>query len=319
MIVRTVLGDVSPESLASVYMHEHLILDSRLIAQQFPHLLLDSVDHAVEEVAACRASGVGAMVDTMPCAGGRDPIRLAEVSRRSGVAIIATTGLHTAKYYPDHPWAMTGASDELAALFIADLEEGIDRFDHRGTAIELTTHRAGIIKVATSTEELDARDVRLFEGAAMAATATGAPILTHCEEGRGGMEQIACLTELGVAPNRVVLSHTDKVADVGYHRDLLATGVNLEYDQSLRQTPAEEKGTAWLLSEMIEAGHVDQLMLGTDGARRSLWTSLGGAPGLAWLVTGFTDVLRSHGLDEAQLRTMFETNPQRFLSFEATA
>jgi phosphotriesterase-related protein len=36
---------------------------------------------------------------------------------------------------------------------------------------------------------------------------------------------------------------------------------------------------------MVEDGHKDQLLLGTDGARRSLWSVLGGAPGLAALAT----------------------------------
>jgi phosphotriesterase-related protein len=36
---------------------------------------------------------------------------------------------------------------------------------------------------------------------------------------------------------------------------------------------------------MVEDGHADRLLLGTDGARRSLWSVLGGAPGLAALAT----------------------------------
>jgi hypothetical protein len=37
---------------------------------------------------------------------------------------------------------------------------------------------------------------------------------------------------------------------------------------------------------MVADGHEGRLLLGTDGARRSLWTTLGGAPGLAALATG---------------------------------
>jgi hypothetical protein len=36
---------------------------------------------------------------------------------------------------------------------------------------------------------------------------------------------------------------------------------------------------------MVEDGHGDRLLLGTDGARRSLWSVLGGSPGLAALAT----------------------------------
>jgi phosphotriesterase-related protein len=139
-------------------------------------------------------------------------------------------------------------------------------------------------------------------------------MLTHCEEGRGAPAQLELLRDLGVPLNRVVLSHTDKVRDAGYHRELLQSGVNLEYDQALRQDPDEPRGTAWLIAEMVADGHAAQLMLGTDGARRSLWRSLGGSPGLAWLAAGFPAVLERHGVQAAARRRLFEDNPARVLA-----
>jgi phosphotriesterase-related protein len=316
VILRTVLGDVAPDRLGAVYMHEHVIIDSPFVAEELPDILLPSVEEAVAELGPCATAGVSAMVDAMPLGAGRSVARLAEVSRRSGVAIVATTGLHTSRFYRDQPWALEATPEELSSLFIADIEEGIDHHDLGEPGAERTEHRAGLIKVATLGGDLDDRDRRLFAAAAMASAKTGAPILTHCEDGEGGLEQITQLSELGVALHRVVLSHTDKAADAGYHRDLLATGVNLEYDQSLRLPPTAENTTVRLLVEMVEAGFIDQLMLGTDGARRSLWASLGGAPGLAWLATGFIDLIREAGITEEQVRTLFETNPQRFLTLE---
>ncbi|NQV07783.1 aryldialkylphosphatase, partial [bacterium] len=93
--IRTVLGDVAPDDLGATYAHEHIILDSPLVEDRFPDILLNDVEAAVSELTACAAAGVGAVVDAMPSAGGRDAMRLAEASRRSGVHIIATTGLHT--------------------------------------------------------------------------------------------------------------------------------------------------------------------------------------------------------------------------------
>ena len=101
------------------------------------------------------------------------------------------------------------------------------------------------------------------------------------------------MIDLGVDPGRVALSHTDKVDDPGYHRELLATGVNLVYDQCLRRPAA----TIGLLVAMLAAGHAGRLMLGTDGARRSMWSSLGGHPGLASLLTDFVPSLRGNGVE----------------------
>ena len=58
-------------------------------------------------------------------------------------------------------------------------------------------------------------------------------------------------------------------------------------------------------------------MLGTDGARCTLWATLGGSPGLAWLLTGFAEVLDAHGVDGDARRRLLVDNPARFLSFEA--
>ena len=129
------------------------------------------------------------------------------------------------------------------------------------------------------------------------------------------MEQVKLLVDLGMDLSRVAMSHTDKVADPRYHDALLATGVNVEYDQALRQRPDDEMGTAWLLAEMVRDGFAAQIMLGTDGARRSLWSTLGGSPGLAYLRGGFGDVLLSHGISEATINQLFVTNPARFLAF----
>ncbi len=316
MIVRTVLGDVDPATLGATYMHEHLILDSPLIAEQMAHIHLPSVDDAVAEVELVKAVGGGTLVDTMPCAGGRHPLRLAEISRRTGVHVLAMTGLHTEKYYASHRWALEADVEEMTGLFIADITEGIDEFDYTGPVVRRTVVKAGIIKVATSAATPNERAQRVFAAAVAAHNATGAPVLTHCEEGAGAMEQVELLRELGMDLSRVVISHTDKVADPRYHDALLATGVNLEYDQALRQAPDTEMGTAWLLAEMVRDGFADQIMLGTDGARRSLWSALGGSPGLAYLRAGFVDVLTSHDIDPATIDKLFVTNPARFLAFD---
>lgn len=310
--VRTVLGDIGPGELGVTYLHEHLIIDHPLIVDRFPHISLPSVEDAVAELGHCTTAGVETMVDAMPCASGRNITKLAEVSLHSGVNVVAATGLHAAKYYVGVPWAMEASPQALAALFIADITEGIDRFDYTGPIVERTDHHAGIVKMATTGERPIPAEERLIEAVAITHRATGCPILTHCEEGRGGAAQVERLVSHGVDPGRVTLSHTDKVTDPSYHRELLDTGVNLEYDQILRQSPDTERGTIWLLGEMISEGRLPQLMLGTDGARRSLWTELGGSPGLAHLHRTVDRIF-----DEETSRALFIDNPARFLAIEA--
>jgi predicted metal-dependent phosphotriesterase family hydrolase len=70
-----------------------------------------------------------------------------------------------------------------------------------------------------------------------------------------------------------------------------------------------------LLVHMTSAGHTNQLMLGTDGARRSMWTSLGGSPGLAALSTQLVPLLADQGVDDAAIDQMMVHNPAQFLAF----
>jgi phosphotriesterase-related protein len=157
--------------------------------------------------------------------------------------------------------------------------------------------------------------LEVLEAVAATHLETGAPVLTHCEEGRDGMEQIEALVKRGVNLSKVVLSHTDKVLDLGYHRALLETGASLEYDQALRHFDQAEQSTASLIAVMVEAGFANQLMLGTDGARRSLWKTLGGEPGLAYLANNYQSLLARHGIDDSVRHLLMEANPSRWLSY----
>lgn len=303
--IRTLGADIEPIEAGPVYAHEHLIIDTSLVAETMAHIHLPSVEEGVAEADRCLKVGVRTMVDAMPAASGRDPDKLARISILSGMKVVSVTGLHTSKYYDDVEWTRTESVEQLADRFVADIEEGIDRRDYRGSEVDRVEVRAGAIKVAALTEQLSDRDKRVFEAGALAHKTTGAPILTHTEGGLGGLVQIEKLTGLGVSPHRIALSHTDKIYDFGYHSEMLSAGVFLCYDQGIR-TPEQ---TASLVNRMTEAGFGSRIMLGTDGARRSLWSTLGGSPGLAYLYTGLAGMLDGPSDD------YFTVNPQRWLAF----
>lgn len=304
-IVRTIGGDLPAELAGPTYVHEHLIIDTPLVAGTMPHIHLHSVEEARAEVQACVAAGVRTMVDAMPAGSGRDPERLTRISITTGMRIVAATGLHTDKYYEAVEWAGAESAELLAARFIADIEEGIDRHDYRGEQIERTEARAGLVKVASLSETLSERDLRLFEAGSMTTAVTGAPILTHTEGGHGGLHQIEALLGHGTSPGRIAISHTDKESDFGYHKAMLETGVFLCYDQGLRQP----EQTMSLVEAMVGEGFDAQILLGTDGARRSLWSTLGGSPGLASLFEMSRDRLGPNVVEQ-----IFVTNPARFLT-----
>jgi phosphotriesterase-related protein len=313
-LIRTVLGDIEAGQLGVCYAHEHIIIDDNVATMRFPDFRLTSVENAIAELKQFHAGGGRAMVDSMPCDAGRNVMKLAEISRAAGVHILCPTGIHLAKYYDDGHWSHRYSVDQLAGLFIADIEDGIDRHDYSGPLVERTAHRAGLIKIATGGEEITARGRRIFEAASIAHGRTGAPILTHVEEGSGALQQVELLTSHGVDLSKVVLSHTDRKPDLSYHRDILQSGVCVEYDSAFRWK-TEANPTLDLLSELI-GEFPSQIMLGMDAARPSYWKSYGGSPGLSFLLNEFTREMIARGIGEGHWKRIFIANPASAYNFK---
>ena len=313
--VRTVLGDIAPSDLGVTYSHEHVVIDGGRPVEMEPEFDLGDVEAMATEVGEAVALGLGSIVDGMPCDAGRSAVKLAELSRRTGVHIVAPTGLHHDRYYGPSHWSHRVAAEDLADLFVADVVDGIDAYDYAGPVVRRTAHRAGVIKVAGSDGGLSARDARVIAAAAQAHARTGAPILTHCEHGTAALEQVQLLTDLGVAPGRIALSHVDRVVDRGYHKEILSSGVFAEYDQSFRWADAPN-GTIQLIRWMAEDDLAGRIVLGMDAARRRYYKVYGGSPGLTWLLDGFSARMDEAGLDESLRRRLFVDNPARVFAFE---
>jgi 5-phospho-D-xylono-1,4-lactonase len=311
--VRTVLGDLEPSALGRTYAHEHIVIDPGYVVQLFPDLLLSSVENGVRELADLKAAGGGTVIETLPCDAGRNVLKLAEISRRSGVHLVAPTGLHLPRFYPQGHWRFRSSAAELADLFVAEIEQGIDANDLAGPELRRTSHRAGLVKVASAARGLDPAERAAFEAAAAAHRRTGCPILTHTESGLG-LDQIELLTARGVPAGKITLSHTDRLPDRDYHRALLRTGANLEYDRMFRAKLDGDNPTLRLYAEMIKE-FPGQVMLGTDGSRAAYWRSYGGSPGLDYLLREFSDRARTLGVPTELLDRSFVYTPSQAFSF----
>ena len=56
-------------------------------------------------------------------------------------------------------------------------------------------------------------------------------------------------------------------------------------------------------------------MLGMDAARPAYWKSYGGSPGLNFLLTTFTDMMKQRGIDQDQWQRIFVENPAKAYDF----
>lgn len=310
--IRTLLGDLPAEAaLGLCDAHEHVVIRGPWMSAHFPEFILDDAERLLVDLREFHDAGGGWIVDSMPTRAGRDARLLAELSRASGTPIVCPTGVHQAKYYPPDDPILALDRDRLSRLFIREILDGLDDGDG---PLEL---RAGVIKVASGGDTPTSIERERFAAAAIAQRETGCPILTHTAGGHDAFEQIACLRKHGANLAHVVLSHCDKTVDAAYHRELLQSGVCLEYDQHFRQLARGERCAAVdLLASLVE-DFPHQLMVGMDMARRRYRTGYGGTPGMGWLVTGLRPRLRDAGLTDEQLARVFVENPVNAFAFSA--
>lgn len=312
--VRTVLGDIDTAEMGVTYAHEHLIIDGGRVVEMSADFLLADVDRLATELSDAAAAGLQTAIDAMPADCGRNPAKLAELSRRTGVNVIAATGLHHEKFYGPSHWSLRTSEDELVDLFVADVIEGIDERDYGGPIVRRTDIRAGVVKVGGSEGGPSPRDLPIFRAAAGAHARTGVPVHTHCEGGTGALEQIRTLVDAGVPTERISLSHVDKAVDRGYHRELFATGAFAVYDQAFRWGDGDN-GTLSLLEWAVADDHAGQVMLGLDAARQGYLRAFGGKPGLAYLLREFSDQLHARGIGPDIRHQFFVDNPSRAFAF----
>ena len=312
--VRTVLGDIPASQMGITYSHEHLIIETSFPTQANPDFLLNDVDKVAEELTRVYAAGGRTMVDTMPANCGRNVLKLAEVSRRTGIQIIVPTGIHLEMYYPETHWRYQYSEDQLTRLFIADVEEGVDRYDYNGPVIDRTNHKAGLIKLATGSNAITPHQELIFRTVVNTHRETGVPILTHTNAGLHALAQVERFVRLGASLRHVVISHMDRCPDIGYHRALLQTGVRVEFDSAFRWKQGEENGTYRLLESLLP-DFPEQITAGMDAARNTYWQSYGGSPGLPFLLTTFRDALIERGLGDYWNRLMIG-NPASLYSFK---
>ncbi len=318
-MIRTVLGDIGRSALGFCHAHEHVLIRAGIGTRDNPDLLIDDVDAATEEVGLFHNAGGGALVDTMPLDCGRDAVGLVEVSHRTGVHIVATTGFHTRRYYEPGHWSEDLGVGKIAELLVDEILVGMDRRSHGGPYVERLTARAGVVKVGTDERGVDARARHLMEAVAEAHRRTGVPILTHTERGHHGLSQLEYFASLGVDPSVVLVSHVDRNLDKGEHRALAQTGAYLIYDGLSRTKYHSVRDVIELIELVVGHGAEDRILLGMDLALKSYRVSTGGKPGLAFVLERFLPELRASGFSEELVQKFGWDNPARALDFAAVS
>ena len=310
--VNTVLGPVEPAEFGFTLSHEHVATNSAGIHHTYPEFI-DRQGIKEQAVAALKEAydeGVRTIIDVSTFDLGRDIGLMQEVSRESGVQIVAATGNHLAV-----PRSFGEVSPDLIApLYVREIEDGIE-----GTGI-----KAGVIKVASDRGGITPQQEVILRAAARTHHRTGVPISTHTwSPDRVGDQQVRILQEEGVDLNRVYIGHSNDDTDMDYLLGLLDKGVWLGLDRYPGRIapgiPNWEQRTE-IVKKLIDAGHTRRIMLSHDYSVPKARTApemqeerrRANPDGYNFISRKVLPRLKELGASEADIHQIMEDNPRRF-------
>lgn len=327
--VQTVTGPVDAADLGRTLVHEHIRISyaGEELDPTYSWDRAETVARAVDKMGELLDAGFRTFVDPCPIELGRDPELYAEISSRSGMHMVCTTGFYTQHMDSGLPFYWRAREpEEIAELYVQELREGIA--DTGGI-------RAGAIKAATGVEVTPA-ERRMLTGAAYAQRETGVAIITHTENSRHGDVQQDIFDGGGADLGRVLIGHQDEQTDVAPIRKLAERGTFVGVDRIGLEILAPDERRADHVATLVREGFTHQVCLSQDhicaltAPRPSFYVppehreaSAARREQIAWqvwqrpytyIVTDFVPMLLERGVTEADVETIFVDNPRRLLT-----
>lgn len=305
--INTVSGPVDTAELGFTLMHEHIIVESPGVKENFP--ILDrqaEIEKAAGKLKDVMARGVKTLVDLTP-GDWRDIPLVKEVVARSQMQVIVATGIYWE--VPQHFRATTGRSvDYIAELFVRDVQDGI-----MDTGV-----RAGIIKCATDEPGVTPDVERILQAAARAHRATGVPISTHTHPASEvGLKQQDVFESEGVDLSRVVIGHSGDSEDIAYLRRLCDRSSYIGMDRFGVDVFLPTPNRVATIAKMCELGYAEKMVLSHDASCYFGWVDPPLREKLVpnWHFNHIPDdvipALKQAGVTEEQIHTMTVDNPRR--------
>lgn len=312
--VNTVLGQISPSELGKTLMHEHIMFGFGGWYANYTITPFDRencINTALNTMKRLKTYGINTVVDATPNDCGRDTELLKEVSEKSGINIVCSTGLYAEAegapgYFKFRNSVIGDAATEIYELFATEITQGI------GT----TGVRAGVIKVATSDGQITSYEEMVLRAAARTQMETGVPIITHTGGfSTMGVEQADLFISEGVSPNRIVIGHIGGSGDIKYHLTLIGKGVYIAFDRlGLPMFGSDEMQKACIIG-LIGIGYENKILFSHD----FVWYFLGKTPidmSPTHIFENIIPSLKQAGVTEDKINTITVENPRRLFAGE---
>ncbi len=325
--VETVTGPIDAAELGTTLIHEHLQARDEAVRAQWPHVstigikgepvevppeaLFDGAATAAEELLGL---GVKTICDPSCMFLGRDIELMRGVSERSGLQVVPCTGIYTYDHLP--MFFMTRSAEEIADLFVHDIEEGIQGTDAKAAFLKCAADEPGL------TENVE----KVHRAVAKAHVRTGVPIMAHSRPASDtAPRQIEIFEEEGVELDRVQIAHCGDSDDADYIERLLEKGIYVGLDRfGIEMYLPFEQRIATALS-LLERGYAERMFLSADACVTIDWFPLevdkqmvaAGAVKdwtMAMVPARVIPALKEGGATDEQIETMMVANARRWLT-----
>ena len=321
--VNSVTGQISSNELGITLMHEHILFgypgwEGDLTIAPFDRQTI--VNTGVEVLNQLKTLGLTTYVDATTNDCGRNPEIYKEISEKTGINIICSTGYYFEGEGSSVYWkfrsSLGDVSDEIYELFMKEITVGIHNTDIK----------AGVIKVGSSKGTITDYEKMMFAAAARVQQETGVPIITHTQEGTMGPEQAEFLISQGADPAKIQIGHMSDNMDIDYQMRTLEKGVYISFDrmglQGLVGCPMDEERYAVMI-DLIAKDFTDKLMISHDVILNWLGRPLNlpeeALPLIAnWhpshLFNNIIPALKKGGVTDEQIETIIKNNPKNLFT-----
>ncbi|MEM2841708.1 MAG: aryldialkylphosphatase [Thermoproteota archaeon] len=295
--IRTVLGDINTEVLGLTLSHEHVICDfiGAYRTNKYRYDQEEVLEVMLPYLMEIRQLGVTGFVDCTPAYIGRDEKLLARLSKESNIHILTNTGLYKEPFLPRYVFELP--EDEVAKVWIREIEEGIN-----GTDI-----RAGFIKIAVNPGKIIPIQKKIIRAAVQCSLHTGAPLMCHTGEREAAMGFLKISLQEGIDPNKLIVAHCDSIEDIDCHIKIAKSGAWLGYDGIGASTFERD---VQLIKVILENGLDNRLLLSQDAGWYNVGESRGGKiRGYSFLINSFIPRAIKKGLRQDLVERMLVRNP----------
>lgn len=302
-MIQTVNGCIESDEIGITMSHEHICVDLSRVRNN-----LDSTfgnePIVIEEIKQAMDLKVKTFIEVTCNDMGRDAIELKNISDKTGIQIVASTGFYLDEYHSNE--VKNKSIKEIAEIFIHDLTVGIDD----------TSIKAGVIGEVASSEIMTKSEEKVLHAAAIAANSVGCAITTHCQSGKLGEEQITIFLNEKVNPDKVILGHIDLSNDINYMISLMEKGFNIGFDTIGKEAYLLDTHRANNLKTLIDKGYADKIVLSQDISRKSYFNGMGEYLGYSTVMKKFIPMLFDVGVKRDDVFKMLMFNPQRIFDIQ---